>query len=72
MVEPTRAQPYVGMEVAVIHLGAVEAAVVEAVADEGRTLRVAGSAYTLRRLTGHYVREGEPYYGTRLSLTPQA
>jgi hypothetical protein len=27
-------------------------------------------AFTLRRLTGRYVHESEPYYGVRLKLVP--
>jgi hypothetical protein len=60
--------PYVGMPVRVEHFGASERAVVEQVVDDGRALVVNGETYTLRRLTGRFVREGEPYYGTRLAL----
>jgi hypothetical protein len=60
--------PFVGMEVRIVHLATEEVAVVEEVRDEGRTLVVAGQAFTLRRLTGKYVREGEPNYGVRLAL----
>jgi hypothetical protein len=60
------------MPVRVIHLGAVEAGIVEDVTDSGRTLTVDGHRYTLRRLTGHFVREDQPYYGVRLSLRPDA
>jgi hypothetical protein len=56
------------MAVDVIHLGAVEEAVVEEVLDGGRTVVVAGSRYTLRALTGRFVREDEPYYGVWLAL----
>jgi hypothetical protein len=58
--------PAVGMPVRILHLGAVEHGVVEAVLDEGRTLVVGGERFVLRRLNGRFVREGEPYYGTRL------
>lgn len=68
----SRPMPYVGMPVAVMHLGALEPAVVEEVRDDGRTLVVDGMAFTLRRLNGWFVREGQPYYGTRLVLTDGA
>jgi hypothetical protein len=66
----SRPVPYVGMHVRVLHLGAMEHAVVEEVRDQGRTLVVDGDTYTLRRLNGRFVRAGEPYYGTRLLLRP--
>lgn len=66
---PSRPLPVVGMEVRVVHLATEEPAVIEAVHDHGRTLQVAGADYTLRRLTGQYVRADEPYYGVRLALT---
>jgi hypothetical protein len=56
------------MEVRVAHLGHTYDAVVEEVADGGRTLVVDGRSFTLRRLTGEYVADGEPYYGVRLVL----
>jgi hypothetical protein len=58
------------MPVLVEHLGSVEPGIVDAVEDEGRSLVVAGDRFTLRRLTGRFVREGEPYYGVRLVLAP--
>jgi hypothetical protein len=64
----SRPLPYVGMRVRVLHLGAMEHAVVEEVHDHGRTLVVDGETYTLRELNGRFVRRGEPYYGTRLLL----
>jgi hypothetical protein len=67
---PSRPLPYVGMAVRVVHLGTIEAATIEEVHDHGRTLVVAGETYTLRRVNGRFVREGEPYYGTRLLLRP--
>ena len=63
---PLRPLPAVGMDVRILHLGAVEHGVVEAILDEGRTLVVGGDRYTLRRLNSRFVREGEPSYGTRL------
>ncbi|HEY4095592.1 MAG TPA: hypothetical protein VGM33_08790 [Baekduia sp.] len=67
---PSRPMPYVGMHVHVVHLGTAEAAVVDAVLDDGRTLVVGTDTYTLRRLTGHFVRAEDPYYGVRLALDP--
>ena len=64
----TRPVPYVGMPVQVVRLGHTEESVVEEVRDGGRTLLVDGAAYTLRRLTGEYVADGQPYYGVRLVL----
>jgi len=63
--------PYAGMPVRVVHLGAVEPAVIEEVRDDGRTLVVAGECFTLRRVNGRFVREGEPPYGTRLAFERQ-
>lgn len=65
---PSRVLPYVGMPVRVMHLGTIEHAEVEEVLDDGRTLVVAGEAYTLRRIGGRHVRASEPWYGTRLLL----
>jgi hypothetical protein len=68
MGRPSRIPPHVGMEVRVVHLGAVETARVTAIRDDGRTVVVDERTFTLRRLNGHFVLEGEPYYGTRLLL----
>jgi len=68
MPTPTRPLPYVGMPVRILHLGAVEHGVISAIADEGRTLTVEDERYTLRRVNGRFVREGEPHYGVRLAL----
>lgn len=56
------------MPVRVIHLGVVEAGVVEEVLDGGLTLVVTGERYTLRRINSRFVHAGEPWYGTRLSF----
>jgi hypothetical protein len=56
------------MPVRIVLLGRNDPATVEAVRDGGRTLVVDGRAYTLRRLTGQYVAEGEPNYGERVVL----
>lgn len=66
-----RVVPFPGMQVTVMHLGTFETVLVETIADDGRTLVAGGRRFTLRRLTGHYVLEGEPVYGTRLSLAPE-
>ena len=66
----TRPAPYVGMSVAVVHLGRTDESVVEEIRDGGRTLVVDGATYSLRRLTGEYVADGQPYYGVRLVLDP--
>jgi hypothetical protein len=58
------------MPVLVEHLGSVERDVISSVEDDGRTLVVGGDRYTLRRLNGRFVREGQPYYGVRLVLSP--
>ena len=71
----SRPLPHVGMEVEIVHLGATTPAVIDELRDGGRTLIVAGEAYVLSRLTAHYVRAGDPYYGVRLRLsraTPSA
>jgi hypothetical protein len=59
------------MRVAIVHLAMTTPAVVEEVLDGGRTL-VAGGGVTfeLSRLTAHFVRSGDPYYGVRLALSP--
>ena len=58
------------MPVRVVRLGHEEPGVVEELRDGGRTLVVGGQAFTLRRLTGEYVADGEPYYGVRLVFDP--
>jgi hypothetical protein len=67
-VAQTRPAPYVGMPVQVVHLGRTEEGVVDEVREGGRTLVVDGVAYSLRRLTGEYVADGQPYYGVRVVL----
>jgi hypothetical protein len=54
------------MRVRIAHLGRADEAVIDEVRDGGRTLVAGGRAFTLRRLTGEWVAEGEPYYGVRL------
>ncbi len=60
-----RVLPYVGMPMRIVQLGGAEEAVVEAVHDGGRTIEIAGETFELHRLTGRYVRAGDPYYGRR-------
>jgi hypothetical protein len=71
MSRPSRVQPHVGMEVRLVHLGAIETGRIAEIRDDGRTLVVGERTFTLRRLNGHFVLEGEPYYGTRLLLDPE-
>ncbi len=66
----SRPLPRVGMEVAIVHLGARRPAVVEQVLDGGRTLIAGGEKFELSRLTAQFVRAGDPYYGVRLALSP--
>jgi hypothetical protein len=68
---PSRPLPRAGMAVHVMHLGSVEKAVIEEVRDEGRTLVVGRDRFTLRRVNGRFVRDGEPSYGTRLAFEPE-
>ena len=58
------------MPVTVMHLGITEAATVDEVLDDGRTLVVGTDTFTLRRINGWFVRRQDPYYGTRLLLGP--
>ncbi|MEY2515158.1 MAG: hypothetical protein QOJ89_2516 [bacterium] len=51
-----------------MHLGARTPAVVEQVLDGGRTVIAGGETFELSRLTAHFVRAGDPYYGVRLAL----
>lgn len=67
-----RVLPQVGMAVRIVHLGATEDALVEDVLDAGRTVVAGGRRFTLRRLNGRYVLEGERSYGPRLALTGPA
>jgi hypothetical protein len=60
------------MPVQIVRLGHTEGAVIEEVRDDGRTLVADGRRFTLRRLTGEYVAEGEPYYGVRLVFAADA
>jgi len=68
-VRSTRLLPHVGMEVAIVHLGVSMPATVEEVLDGGRTVVAGGETFELSRLTAHYVRAGDPYYGVRLALS---
>jgi hypothetical protein len=66
----SRPLPRVGMEATIVHLGVRTPAVVEQVLDDGRTLVAGGETFELSRLTAHFVRAGDPYYGVRLALSP--
>ncbi len=66
----TRGVPQIGMEVGIVHLGVTTPAVVEEVLYGGRTVVAGGETFELSRLTAHYVRSGDPYYGVRLALSP--
>jgi hypothetical protein len=69
-----RIMPQIGMQVTVEGFAGREAGVVVGVEDGARRVIVECGgerlAFTLRRLTGRYVREREPYYGVRLRLVP--
>jgi hypothetical protein len=67
---PTRQLPVVGMPVRIQHFGSSEAAVIEAVLEDGRVIVVAGRRFRLHPSTAKFVAEGEPYYGTRVQLAP--
>jgi hypothetical protein len=68
--QSSRPLPRVGMPATIVHLGVRTPAVVEQVLDDGRTLVAGGQTFELSRLTAHYVRAGDPYYGVRLALSP--
>ena len=69
-----RVLPQIGMEVTVEGFAGRDAGVVVGVDDGARRVIVDCEgeqlAFTLRRLTGRYVQEREPYYGVRLRLVP--
>jgi hypothetical protein len=52
--------PVVGMPVRIQHFGSSEPGVIV----------VAGRRYRLHPSTAKFVAEGEPYYGTRVQLSP--
>ena len=62
--------PAVGMQVRIQHFGSSEPGVIEAVLEEGRVIVVDGRRYRLHPSTAKFVAEGEPYYGTRVQLSP--
>jgi hypothetical protein len=53
------------MNVRVVHFGGAEDSRIDGILDGGRTLLIEGMRFTLRRVNGHFIREGEPPYGTR-------
>jgi hypothetical protein len=71
-----RVLPQIGMEVTVEGFAGRDAGVVVGIEDGARRVIVDCEgeqlAFTLRRLTGRYVQEREPYYGVRLRLVPVA
>jgi hypothetical protein len=67
---PSRPVPTVGMPVRVLHFGASEPGEIEAVLEDGRVIVVAGRRFRLHPSTAKFVAEGEPYYGTRVQLSP--
>lgn len=69
---PTRLMPRIGM---VAHVHGADAALT-VVRVEGARLVVADdagdeTAFVVHRLTGHWVREGDPYWGRRLQLSDE-
>jgi hypothetical protein len=67
-----RLKPEAGNPVLLEHFGHVRHAVIDSVCDDGRTLVIHGERYTLRKLTGKFVAEGEHYWGTRARLLDPA
>jgi hypothetical protein len=69
-----RVLPQIGMQVTVEGFAGRDAGVVVGVEDGARRVIVECEgeqlAFTLRRLTGRYVQERQPYYGVRLKLVP--
>jgi len=70
-----RGIPRIGDTASMVQLGMRRA--VHVVAVDGRTLVVREEAgdettFVLNELTGHWVRQGDPYYGVRLMLHPGA
>lgn len=68
-----RTLPHVGGQADIVHVGLRRPVHIVAVRD--RTLVVrdeegAETAFALNALTGHWVREGDPYWGQRLVLRP--
>jgi hypothetical protein len=58
------------MQVRIQHFASTEPGRIEAVLDEGRVIVVAGRRFRLHPSTAKFVAEGEPYYGTRVQLSP--
>ena len=67
---PSRPMPAVGMQVRIQHFGSSESAKIEAVLEDGRVIVVGGRRFRLHPSTAKFVAEGEPYYGTRVQLSP--
>ena len=62
--------PAVGMQVRIQHFGSSVPGQIEAVLDDGRVIVVEGRRFRLHPSTAKFVAEGEPYYGTRVQLSP--
>lgn len=68
---PTRPLPAVGDRAEIVYLARTEAARIVGTAGTSVTVRTAAGdemVFELNRLTGHWVRHGEPYWGTRLRI----
>jgi hypothetical protein len=68
---PTRTVPKIGQKAVVVDLGATTPAQVVAVDGASLTVRTdAGTelVFELHATTGHWVKRGDPYWGTRLRL----
>ena len=57
------------MRARIVHLGHEDEVVVEEVRDAGRVVVAGGTTFVLHRMTGRFVRQGDPYYGVRLVLS---
>ena len=67
---PSRPIPSVGTLVVVADGDAWATVPIEDVLEGGRILVAHGRRFVLNRLTGEYVVEGEPYWGSRLRFAP--
>lgn len=70
---PSRPIPHVGMLVVVANGKEWATVPLEEVHEDGRVVVALGRRYVLNRLTGEFVGEGQPYWGSRLSFvtTPE-
>ena len=68
---PTRPLPAVGDQGEIVSLGAVRPAEIVALGAASITVRADDGeeiVFELHRLTSHWVRQGEPYWGTRFRI----